>query len=32
MRRLGTPSDVGNAVSLFCAKEAGGITGQLVAE
>jgi enoyl-[acyl-carrier protein] reductase III len=31
MRRLGTPADVGNAVALFCSKEAGWITGQLVA-
>ena len=31
MRRLGTPADVGNAVALFCAKEAGWITGQVVA-
>jgi enoyl-[acyl-carrier protein] reductase III len=30
MRRLGTPADVGNAVALFCSKEAGWITGQLV--
>ena len=31
MRRLGTPADVGNAVALFCSKEAGWITGQRVA-
>lgn len=31
MRRLGTPADIGNAVSLFCSKEAGWITGQVVA-
>ena len=31
MRRLGTPEDIGNAVSLFCSKEAGWITGQVVA-
>ena len=31
MRRLGTPADIGNAVALFCSKEAGWITGQLVA-
>ena len=31
MRRLGTPADVANAVSLFCSKEAAWITGQLVA-
>ena len=31
MRRLGTPVDIGNAVALFCSKEAGWITGQLVA-
>lgn len=30
MRRLGTPADVGNAVSLFCSKEAAWITGQLI--
>jgi enoyl-[acyl-carrier protein] reductase III len=31
MRRLGTPADIGNAVSLFCSKEADWITGQVVA-
>src|SRR5438552_2301700 len=31
MRRLGTPADIGNAVALFCAKEAGWITGQVIA-
>jgi NAD(P)-dependent dehydrogenase (short-subunit alcohol dehydrogenase family) len=31
MRRLGTPADIGNAVTLLCAKEAGWITGQLIA-
>ncbi len=31
MRRLGTPADIGNAVTLFCSKEAGWITGQLIA-
>ena len=31
MRRLGTPADIGDAVALFCAKEAGWITGQVVA-
>jgi NAD(P)-dependent dehydrogenase (short-subunit alcohol dehydrogenase family) len=31
MRRLGTPADIGNAVALMCAKEAGWITGQVVA-
>ncbi|MCI0623043.1 MAG: SDR family oxidoreductase [Acidobacteria bacterium] len=31
MRRLGTPADVGNAVSLLCAEEASWITGQLIA-
>ncbi len=30
MRRLGTPADIGNAVALFCSREAGWITGQLV--
>src|SRR5256886_1130477 len=29
MGRLGTPSDVGNAVALICSPEAGWITGQL---
>jgi NAD(P)-dependent dehydrogenase (short-subunit alcohol dehydrogenase family) len=31
MRRLGTPADVGNAVALFCSREADWITGQVVA-
>jgi NAD(P)-dependent dehydrogenase (short-subunit alcohol dehydrogenase family) len=31
MRRLGTPADIGNAVSLLCSKEAAWITGQLLA-
>ena len=31
MRRLGTPADIGNAVALFCSKEAQWITGQVVA-
>lgn len=31
MRRLGTPADIGNAVTLLCAEEAGWITGQLIA-
>lgn len=30
MGRLGTPADIGNAVSLICAEEAGWITGQLI--
>jgi NAD(P)-dependent dehydrogenase (short-subunit alcohol dehydrogenase family) len=30
MRRLGTPADIGNAVSLICSDEAGWITGQLI--
>ncbi|HEV8525035.1 MAG TPA: SDR family oxidoreductase [Terriglobales bacterium] len=31
MGRLGTPADIGNAVSLLCAEEAGWITGQVIA-
>ena len=31
MRRLGTPADIGNAVTLLCSKEAGFITGQVIA-
>lgn len=31
MRRLGTPADIGNAVALFCSKEAAWITGQVIA-
>ena len=30
MRRLGTPADIGNAVSLLCSPEAAWITGQLI--
>ena len=30
MGRLGTPEDIGNVVALFCAEEAGWITGQLI--
>lgn len=30
MGRLGTPSDVGNAVALICSEEANWITGQLI--
>ena len=30
MRRLGTPEDVGNVVSLFCSPEAAWITGQTI--
>ncbi|MGH9732601.1 MAG: SDR family oxidoreductase, partial [Candidatus Acidiferrales bacterium] len=30
MRRLGTPADIGNAVSLLCSPEASWITGQLI--
>jgi enoyl-[acyl-carrier protein] reductase III len=30
MERLGTPADIGNAVTLLCAEEAGWITGQLI--
>jgi NAD(P)-dependent dehydrogenase (short-subunit alcohol dehydrogenase family) len=31
MRRLGTPADIGNAVSLLCSDDAGWITGQTIA-
>ncbi len=31
MRRLGTPGDIGNAVTLLCSSEAAWITGQLIA-
>jgi len=31
MGRLGTPADVGNAVSLLCSADAGWITGQVIA-
>src|SRR5438876_2231776 len=30
MGRLGTPADIGNAVSLLCEEEAGWITGQVI--
>lgn len=30
MGRLGTPEDVGNAVTLFCSEEAAWITGQVI--
>lgn len=30
MRRLGTPEDVGNVVSLFCSEKASWITGQVI--
>lgn len=30
MRRLGTPSDIGDVVALFCMKEAAWITGQVI--
>jgi enoyl-[acyl-carrier protein] reductase III len=30
MRRVGTPSDIGNAVMLLCMDEAGFITGQTI--
>ena len=30
MKRLGTPADIGNAVSLLCMEEAGWITGQII--
>ena len=30
MRRLGTPADIGNAVSLLCMEEASWITGQII--
>jgi enoyl-[acyl-carrier-protein] reductase (NADH) len=30
MRRLGTPADVGNVVSLFCSEQASWITGQVI--
>jgi enoyl-[acyl-carrier protein] reductase III len=30
MRRLGTPEDIGNVVSLFCSEQAGWITGQVI--
>ena len=31
MRRLGTPADIGNAVSLLCSQDASWITGQVLA-
>ena len=31
MGRLGTPADIGNAVTLFCSEEANWITGQIIA-
>jgi NAD(P)-dependent dehydrogenase (short-subunit alcohol dehydrogenase family) len=31
MGRLGTPADIGNAVSLLCSDDAGWITGQTIA-
>jgi enoyl-[acyl-carrier protein] reductase III len=31
MRRLGTPADIANAVTLLCSKEAAWITGQVIA-
>ena len=31
MGRLGTPADTGNAVALLCSREAGWITGQVIA-
>src|SRR2546422_2891066 len=30
MRRLGTPEDVGDVVTLFCSEQAGWITGQVI--
>ncbi len=30
MRRLGTPEDVGNVVTLFCSEKASWITGQVI--
>jgi NAD(P)-dependent dehydrogenase (short-subunit alcohol dehydrogenase family) len=30
MGRLGTPADVGNVAALFCSKDAGWITGQVI--
>ncbi len=30
MGRLGTPADIGNAVTLLCAEEASFITGQII--
>ena len=31
MGRLGTPADIGNAVTLLCSDEASWITGQVIA-
>jgi NAD(P)-dependent dehydrogenase (short-subunit alcohol dehydrogenase family) len=31
MRRLTTPADVGNVVALLCSREAGWVTGQIIA-
>ena len=31
MGRMGTPADIGDAVALLCTKEAGWITGQVIA-
>jgi NAD(P)-dependent dehydrogenase (short-subunit alcohol dehydrogenase family) len=28
--RMGTPADIGNAVSLLCLEESGWLTGQVV--
>jgi NAD(P)-dependent dehydrogenase (short-subunit alcohol dehydrogenase family) len=30
MRRLGTPADIGNVVTLFCSEQASWITGQVI--
>jgi enoyl-[acyl-carrier-protein] reductase (NADH) len=30
MKRLGTPRDIGNVVSLLCSEDAGWITGQVI--
>jgi enoyl-[acyl-carrier protein] reductase III len=30
MRRLGTPGDIGDVVTLFCSEKAGWITGQVI--
>jgi NAD(P)-dependent dehydrogenase (short-subunit alcohol dehydrogenase family) len=30
MRRLGTPTDIGNVAALLCSEEAGWITGQVI--
>jgi enoyl-[acyl-carrier protein] reductase III len=30
MRRLGTPSDIGNVADLFCSEQASWITGQVI--